>query len=84
MAKPIIEFCELNLGKGARKAKEILDKDPNLDIKRYGCLTYCGEYCSKKTNTLYSLVNDEVVTGETPEQLVENIYEYLKVPLYCE
>ena len=46
--------------------------------------TYCGQYCSKKTNTLYSLVNDEVVTGETPEQLVENIYEYLKVPLHCE
>ena len=30
MAKPIIEFCELNLGKGARKAKEILDKDPEF------------------------------------------------------
>ena len=84
MTKPIIEFCELNLGKGARKAKEILDKDPNLDIKRYGCLTYCGKYCSKKNNILYSLVNNEVVTGETPEQLVENIYGFLKVPLPCE
>jgi uncharacterized protein YuzB (UPF0349 family) len=84
MTKPIIEFCELNLAKGARKSKEISDKDPTLDIKRYGCLTYCGEYCSKKSNTLYSLVNDEVVTGETPEQLVKNIYEFLKVPLHCE
>ncbi len=32
MTKPIIEFCELNLAKGARKAKEILDKDPNLEL----------------------------------------------------
>ena len=52
MAKPIIEFCELNLGKGARKAKEILDKDPNLDIKRYGCLTYCGAILFKKNQYL--------------------------------
>ncbi|SIA62491.1 Uncharacterized protein conserved in bacteria [Mycobacteroides abscessus subsp. abscessus] len=39
----------------------------------YGCLGYCGKCAS----SLYALVNGEVVTGETPEELVENIYQFL-------
>ena len=78
MKKPIIEFCELNLAKGARKAKEILDKDENLDIKRYGCLTYCGTYCSNKTNILYSLVNDEAVTGRNPRTISKKYIQIFK------
>jgi uncharacterized protein YuzB (UPF0349 family) len=27
---------------------------------------------------LYALVNGEVVTGKTPDELVENIYQYLE------
>ena len=27
--------------------------------------------------TLYALVNGEVVTGNTPDELVDNIYQYL-------
>jgi uncharacterized protein YuzB (UPF0349 family) len=53
---------------------EILEKDPNLDIIEYGCLSYCG----KCAQSLFALVNGEVVTGETPEQLVDNIYKYLE------
>lgn len=71
--KPIIEFCISNLASGAQKAREILEKDPNLDIVEYGCLGYCG----KCFETLYALVNGEIVKGETPEQLVENIYQFL-------
>lgn len=74
MIQPIIEFCISNLANGAQKAREILEKDPNFDIIEYGCLGYCG----KCATTLYALVNGEVVTGETPEELADNIYQYLE------
>jgi uncharacterized protein YuzB (UPF0349 family) len=73
MIQPIIEFCISNLASGAQKAREILERDPNLDVIEYGCLGYCGKCAA----SLYALVNGEVVTGDTPEELVENIYTYL-------
>ncbi|MEI5907830.1 YuzB family protein [Bacillus spongiae] len=72
--KPIIEFCISNLANGSQKALEILDRDPNLDIVEYGCLGYCGK-CSQ---SLFALVNGEVVIGDTPDNLVDNIYQYLE------
>ena len=72
--KPIIEFCISNLANGSQAALEILEKDPNLDIIEYGCISYCGKCYS----SLYALVNGEIVTGENPEGLVENIYTYLE------
>lgn len=74
MLQPVIEFCISNLASGAQKALEKLQRDPNFDIIEYGCLSYCGK-CSR---TLYALVNGEVVTGVTPDELVENIYQYLE------
>jgi uncharacterized protein YuzB (UPF0349 family) len=74
LIKPIIEFCVSNLASGAQRAREILEKDPDLDIVEYSCLGYCG----KCAETLYALVNGEMVTGETPEDLVKNIYKYLE------
>lgn len=74
MISPIIEFCISNLASGAQKAREILERDPNLDIIEYGCLSYCG----KCANTLFALVDGEVVTGDTPEQLVDNIYQFIE------
>ena len=74
MIQPIIEFCISNLANGAQKALEKLEKDPNLDIIEYGCLGYCG----KCATSLYALVNGEVVTGKTPDELVDNIYQYLE------
>ena len=73
MFKPIIEFCVSNLASGSQKAREILERDPNLDIIEYGCLSYCGKCAS----TLFALVNGEMVTGTSPEELVENIYQFL-------
>lgn len=73
MIKPIIEFCISNIASGAQQAKEQLERDPNLDVIEYGCLGYCGKCAS----TLYALVNGDVVTGDTTEELVENIYQYL-------
>lgn len=71
---PIIEFCMSNLGMGGYVALEILEEDPNLDIIEYGCLDHC-ELCAE---TLYALVNGDVVTAETPEKLVEAIYKYIE------
>jgi uncharacterized protein YuzB (UPF0349 family) len=72
--KPIIEFCISNLASGSQRAVEVLERDPNLDIIEYGCLSYCG----KCTSSQYALVNGEVVTGNTSEELVENIYQFLE------
>lgn len=74
MIKPIIEFCISNLASGSQKARAVLEKDSNLDVIEYGCLGYCG-ICY---DAPYALVNGEVVTGETPDELIENIYEYLE------
>lgn len=74
MIKPIIEFCISNIASGAQQAKEQLERDPNLDVIEYGCLGYCGKCAS----TLYALVNGDVVTGDTTEELVENIYQFLE------
>ncbi|MFC7394297.1 YuzB family protein [Scopulibacillus cellulosilyticus] len=72
--KPIIEFCISNLAGGSQKALEILDKDPNLDVIEYTCLGNCG-LCYEGP---YALVNGEFVSGETPDKLVENVYQYLE------
>jgi uncharacterized protein YuzB (UPF0349 family) len=73
MFKPIIEFCISNLANGSQKAREILERDPNLDIIEYGCLSHCGKCAAG----LFALVNGEVVRGQTPDELVENIYQFL-------
>jgi uncharacterized protein YuzB (UPF0349 family) len=73
MFKPIIEFCISNLASGSQRAREILERDPNLDIIEYGCLGYCGKCAA----SLFALVNGEVVMGKTPDELVENIYQFL-------
>ncbi|WP_110113759.1 YuzB family protein [Bacillus sp. CGMCC 1.16541] len=74
MIKPIIEFCISNLASGSQKALEALEKDSNLDIIEYGCLGYCG----KCAQSLFALVNGEIVMGETPDELVDNIYLHLE------
>lgn len=73
MLRPIIEFCISNLANGSQRAREILERDSNLDIMEYGCLSHCGK-CDK---TLFALVNGEVVTGETPGDLVDHIYQFI-------
>jgi uncharacterized protein YuzB (UPF0349 family) len=74
MINPIVEFCISNLVSGSQKAFEILKKDPNLDVIEYGCLSYCG-ICDASH---FAVVNGEIVKGSTPEELVENIYQYLE------
>jgi uncharacterized protein YuzB (UPF0349 family) len=67
--RPIIEFCVNNLTPDVEKIKEELEKDPELDVVEYGCLGHCMT-CAEGP---YALVNGEVVTGETAEELLENI-----------
>ncbi|WP_100405305.1 YuzB family protein [Bacillus solitudinis] len=72
--RPIIEFCLSNLASGTQKVMEELEKDPNLDIIEYGCLGSCGT-CAR---TPFALVNGEYVSGDTNEDLLENIHEFLE------
>ncbi|MBO8156749.1 MAG: YuzB family protein [Bacillaceae bacterium] len=71
---PIIEFCVNNLASGSQKAMEELEKDPDLDVIEYGCTSHCG-ICAQ---TLFAIVNGELVTAETPEELVKNVYQHLE------
>jgi len=70
---PIIEFCASNLASGTQPVREELEKDPNLDIVEYGCLSFCGQCARGK----FALVNGEMVKGSTNEELLANIYKYL-------
>jgi uncharacterized protein YuzB (UPF0349 family) len=72
--KPIIEFCISNLANGSHKAMQVLEKDLNMDVLEYSCLSYC----TKCAQGLFALVNGDVVTGDTAEQLVDNIYQHLE------
>ena len=73
MEKPNIEFCMLNIGNHSNQVKERLVMDPNINISTYGCLKRCST-CFKKQ---YALVDGEIVTGDTPEQLVDNVYQHI-------
>ncbi|MBN9655502.1 DUF1450 domain-containing protein [Halobacillus litoralis] len=70
---PLIEFCINNLISGSQEAKERLEKDPDLDVVEYGCLRNCG-LCSQ---TLYAVVEGDRVMADTPDELVDKIYEHL-------
>ena len=71
---PMVEFCISNLANGAQEAFETLEQDPNLDVLEYGCLSYCS-LCSE---TLFAIVNGDVVEGESSADLVTKIYEYIE------
>ncbi|MCD8500458.1 MAG: YuzB family protein [Bacillaceae bacterium] len=71
--RPIIEFCASNLADGAQKAYETLEKDLNLDVVDYGCLSLCGK-CARSP---FALVNGELVIGEDSNDLVKKVYKFL-------
>ncbi|WP_096436689.1 YuzB family protein [Alteribacter populi] len=72
--KPIIEFCVSNLASGTQEVRERLERDPNLDVIEYGCLSFCGQ-CARSR---FALVNGDIVTGDTNDELYDNIYKYLE------
>ncbi|MEG0381109.1 MAG: YuzB family protein [Kurthia sp.] len=71
---PLVEFCVSNLVNGSQDAFETLENDPNVDVLEYGCLSYCTR-CS---DTLYALVNGEMVEADTPEELTKKIYQFIE------
>ena len=71
---PMVEFCISNLANGSQEAFDILEQDPDLDVLEYGCLSYCS-LCSE---TLFAIVNGDVVEGDSPSDLVEKIYQYIE------
>lgn len=71
---PIIEFCMSNLANGSEESFTKLEQDPNLDVLEYGCLSYCSQ-CAE---SLFALVNGEIVEAETPEELTQKIYTFIE------
>lgn len=71
---PLVEFCISNLAMGSQEVYDQLEKDPNIDVLEYGCLSHCT-LCAEK---LYALVNGEIVEAETPEELTKKIYAYIE------
>ena len=74
MMNPLVEFCVSNLANGSQETLEVLEKDPNIDVLEYGCLSYCTR-CS---DILYALVNGEMVEAETAEELTKKIYQFIE------
>jgi uncharacterized protein YuzB (UPF0349 family) len=72
--KPIVEFCISNIANGSQESFEKLERDPNLDVLEYGCLSYC----TKCSESLYALVNGEIVEADSPDELTQNIYEFIE------
>ena len=48
--------------------------DPDVDVLEYGCLQNCG-ICS---SGLYALVDGDIVEGDTPDDLLNNIYKHIE------
>ncbi|MGL4820739.1 MAG: YuzB family protein [Bacilli bacterium] len=67
--RPMVEFCVSNLANGSQKVYERLERDGDCDVLDYGCLGYCGK-CSSE---LFAMVNGELVTADSPDELYNNI-----------
>ena len=63
----------LEYGKGRRYCRK-LENDPDVDVLEYGCLQNCG-ICS---SGLYALVDGDIVEGDTPDDLLNNIYKHIE------
>jgi uncharacterized protein YuzB (UPF0349 family) len=71
--RPIIEFCTSNLASGTEWIMKELEKYPELDVVEYGCLGNCGECFAHP----YALVNGEIVSADTPDELLDKIKQEL-------
>ncbi|RPF50319.1 YuzB family protein [Aquisalibacillus elongatus] len=71
---PLVEFCINNLMSGSQEVFEQLEKDPDIDVVELGCTSNCA-LCAM---TLFAVVEGDLVMGETPEQLLDNIYKQLE------
>jgi uncharacterized protein YuzB (UPF0349 family) len=59
---------------GTERLMELLEQNPDYDVIEYGCLGNCGEcYLAP-----YALVNGEVISSATVEQLEVDIQDKIK------
>lgn len=65
-----VQFCENNFPHGTEDLVDKLRKE-NIDVEVEPCLGYCGE-CAVGP---MALVDDELVTADTAEELYESIKE---------
>lgn len=72
--RPLIEFCINNLTEDVLEVKKKLEKDPSLDVLEYGCLGNCG-ICAEGP---YALVNGDLISAKTAEELLEKIYKAIE------
>jgi uncharacterized protein YuzB (UPF0349 family) len=71
---PLVEFCVNNLSDEVLEVKKKLEEDPSIDVIEYGCLGNCG-LCAQKP---YALVNGEIVTADTADELLKKIREAIE------
>lgn len=71
MLKPIVEFCATNVSSGTGQLMKKLEQNPDLEVIEYGCLGNCGE-CYLFP---FAMVNGEIVSAATPEELYDRIME---------
>jgi uncharacterized protein YuzB (UPF0349 family) len=67
--RPIIEFCNSNMSHGTDEIMKKLEENPDFDVIEYGCLGNCGQ-CYM---TPFAMVNGEIITADTVEELYDNI-----------
>ncbi len=72
--RPLIEFCQSNLGAGTEKVKQKLEEDPEIDIVEYDCLGFCVDCAAYP----YALVNGSMVTGDSLKNLLHNIRQEIE------
>ncbi len=69
-----LTFCEQNFNHGTNEVFEKLKNEyPDTDINVNPCVRYCGE-CSDGP---FALIDSEVISEETPDQLYETIVKRL-------
>ncbi|MFF5996172.1 DUF1450 domain-containing protein [Lysinibacillus sp. KU-BSD001] len=69
-----IEFCISNLSFGSADAYDELIQREDVVIEESGCTSNC-ETCD---SCLFAVVNSEVVTAETADELLQRIEEKMK------
>ena len=69
-----VEFCISNLSFGSADTYDELMKREDIIIEESGCTSNC-ETCD---NHLFAVVNSEIVTAETADELLHQIEEKMK------
>lgn len=69
----LVEFCVNNMHHGTDSVMRRVGERPDVDTLEYGCLGNCGQ-CYLEP---YALVDGQIVSAETAEELYDRIMELL-------